>query len=93
MKTYKSKLIIITGLSGSGKSVALHSLEDQGYFCIDNLSPNMIMNMLDKIKNPKEKVYEKVAISIDIRSIKLDREFKESNDYTIFIFINESFAI
>ena len=80
MKTYKSKLIIITGLSGSGKSVALHSLEDQGYFCIDNLSPNMIIDMLDKIKNPKEKVYEKVAISIDIRSIKLDREFKESID-------------
>ena len=44
MKKYKSKLIIVTGLSGSGKSVALHSLEDQGYFCIDNLSPNMIIN-------------------------------------------------
>ena len=78
MKKYKSKLIIVTGLSGSGKSVALHSLEDQGYFCIDNLSPNMIINMLDKIKNPKEKVYEKVAISIDIRSIKLEKYFKES---------------
>ena len=80
MKKYKSKLIIVTGLSGSGKSVALHSLEDQGYFCIDNLSPNMIINMLDKIKNPKEKVYEKVAISIDIRSIKLEKDFKESID-------------
>ncbi len=80
MKTYKSKLIIITGLSGSGKSVALHSLEDQGYFCIDNLSPNMIINMLDKINNPKETVYKKVAISIDIRSIKLDKDFKESID-------------
>ena len=80
MKRYKSKLIIVTGLSGSGKSVALHSLEDQGYFCIDNLSPNMIINMLDKIKNPKEKVYEKVAISIDIRSIKLEKDFKESID-------------
>ena len=80
MKKYKSKLIIVTGLSGSGKSVALHSLEDQGYFCIDNLSPNMIINMLDKIKNPKEKVYEKVAISIDIRSIKLEKYFKESTD-------------
>ena len=78
MKKYKSKLIIITGLSGSGKSVALHSLEDQGYFCIDNLSPNMIMNILDKINNPKEKAYEKVAISIDIRSIKLDKDFKDS---------------
>ena len=80
MKKNESRLIIVTGLSGSGKSVALHSLEDQGYFCIDNLSPNMIINMLDKIKNPKEKVYEKVAISIDIRSIKLEKDFKESID-------------
>ena len=78
MKKNESRLIIVTGLSGSGKSVALHSLEDQGYFCIDNLSPNMIINMLDKIKNPKEKIYEKVAISIDIRSIKLEKDFKES---------------
>ena len=43
MKKNESRLIIVTGLSGSGKSVALHSLEDQGYFCIDNLSPNMII--------------------------------------------------
>ena len=63
MKKYKSKLIIITGLSGSGKSVALHSLEDQGYFCIDNLSPNMIINMLDKINNPKETVYKKAILA------------------------------
>lgn len=80
MKKYKSKLIIITGLSGSGKTIALHALEDQGFFCIDNLSPNMIINMLEKISKPKEKVYEKVAISIDIRSIKLDRDFKDSID-------------
>ena len=61
MKKYKSKLIIITGLSGSGKTIALHALEDQGFFCIDNLSPNMIINMLEKISKPKEKVYEKVS--------------------------------
>lgn len=76
----KSKLIILTGLSGSGKTIALHSLEDQGYFCIDNLSPNMIINMLDKINKPKEQVYQKVAISIDIRSIKLERDFQDSID-------------
>ena len=80
MKTSMSKLIIITGLSGSGKTIALHSLEDQGYFCIDNLSPNMIINMLGKLHRPKEKSYGKVAISIDIRSIKLDKDFKDSID-------------
>ena len=55
MKRSQSKLIIITGLSGSGKTIALHSLEDQGYFCIDNLSPKMIIAILEKINDPKEK--------------------------------------
>ena len=76
MKRPQSKLIIITGLSGSGKTIALHSLEDQGYFCIDNLSPKMIITILEKINDPKETAYHKVAISIDIRSIKLDKGFK-----------------
>ena len=80
MKRPQSKLIIITGLSGSGKTIALHSLEDQGYFCIDNLSPKMIIAILEKINDPKEKAYHKVAISIDIRSIKLDKVFKNSID-------------
>ena len=80
MKKNQPKLIIITGLSGSGKTIALHSLEDQGYFCIDNLSPNMILLLLEKINNPKEKIYEKVAVSIDIRSIKLEKNFKKSVD-------------
>ena len=46
----KPKLVIITGLSGSGKSIALRSLEDLGYFCIDNLSPKMIIQILKVIK-------------------------------------------
>ena len=80
MNRPQSKLIIITGLSGSGKTIALHSLEDQGYFCIDNLSPKMIVTILEKINDPKETAYHKVAISIDIRSIKLDKGFKNSID-------------
>ena len=80
MKRPQSKLIIITGLSGSGKTIALHSLEDQGYFCIDNLSPKMIITILERMNDPTEKSYHKVAISIDIRSIKLDKNFKKSVD-------------
>ena len=80
MKRPQSKLIIITGLSGSGKTIALHSLEDQGYFCIDNLSPKMIITILERMNDPIEKSYHKVAISIDIRSIKLDKNFKKSVD-------------
>ena len=80
MKRPQSKLIIITGLSGSGKTIALHALEDQGYFCIDNLSPKMIITILERMNDPTEKSYHKVAISIDIRSIKLDKNFKKSVD-------------
>ena len=78
MNRPQSKLIIITGLSGSGKTIALHALEDQGYFCIDNLSPKMIITILERMNDPTEKSYHKVAISIDIRSIKLDKSFKKS---------------
>ena len=80
MNRPQSKLIIITGLSGSGKTIALHALEDQGYFCIDNLSPKMIITILERMNDPTEKSYHKVAISIDIRSIKLDKSFKKSVD-------------
>ena len=78
MKSLKPKLIIVTGLSGSGKSITLRSLEDLGYFCIDNLSPTMIIQMLGVIKKSHQKVYEKVAISIDIRSIKMDDDYHKS---------------
>ena len=78
MKSLKPKLIIVTGLSGSGKSITLRSLEDLGYFCIDNLSPTMIIQMLGVIKKSHQKVYEKIAISIDIRSIKMDDDYHKS---------------
>jgi RNase adapter protein RapZ len=78
LKPLRPKLVIVTGLSGSGKSIALRSLEDLGYFCIDNLSPTMIIQMLRVIKKSHQKIYEKVAISIDIRSIKMDDDYQKS---------------
>ena len=63
-----NSLIIITGLSGSGKSVALHTLEDSGYYCIDNLPGEVMPDVLDKLfANPSEQ-YKKLAIGIDMRS-------------------------
>jgi UPF0042 nucleotide-binding protein len=38
----RDELLLITGISGSGKSVALHALEDAGYFCVDNLPPELL---------------------------------------------------
>jgi UPF0042 nucleotide-binding protein len=41
------KLVIVSGLSGSGKTVALHTLEDAGYYCIDNLPLGMLPELVD----------------------------------------------
>ena len=58
------QLILVSGLSGSGKSVALKALEDNGYFAVDNLPASLISPLIDSIKLTSEKV----AISIDART-------------------------
>lgn len=81
--------IIITGLSGSGKSVALRALEDSGFFCIDNLPINLLETLLSTIEND----IKKVAIGIDIREgvyfpdvYKLLAPLKEKYNLTIIFF-------
>ncbi|NLT47715.1 MAG: RNase adapter RapZ [Clostridiales bacterium] len=59
-------LIIVTGLSGSGKSQAMNCLEDLGFYCIDNLPPALIKNFIDLAVQDKMKI-EKAAFGIDIR--------------------------
>ena len=58
------QLILVSGLSGSGKSVALKALEDTGYFAVDNLPASLIGALIDSVKAK----CEKVAISIDART-------------------------
>jgi len=58
-------LVIISGMSGSGKSQALHTLEDQGFYCIDNLPLELLGNVLKTDYLLKR---QKIAIGIDIRS-------------------------
>lgn len=62
-------LIILTGLSGSGKSVALRVLEDSGFYCIDNLPATMLPLISHHVESAQ---YNKVAISIDCRSAGLE---------------------
>jgi UPF0042 nucleotide-binding protein len=62
------KLIIVSGLSGSGKTVALHTLEDAGYYCIDNLPLSMLPELVDKLINSSPQPYDLVAIAVDARS-------------------------
>ncbi|MCL1886753.1 MAG: RNase adapter RapZ [Betaproteobacteria bacterium] len=58
-------IILITGISGSGKSVALHVLEDAGYFCVDNLPPTLLPNLVAICEEEKK---PSLAVAIDSRS-------------------------
>jgi UPF0042 nucleotide-binding protein len=60
------QLIIISGLSGAGKSVALHTLEDEGFLCVDNLPISMLVDLARKMSADAES-YSKVAVGIDAR--------------------------
>jgi len=62
------KLAIITGLSGSGKSVALHTLEDEGYYCVDNLPLFLLPQLAGELARRQDKRFQLVAISIDARN-------------------------
>lgn len=64
------EIIILSGHSGAGKSVALHALEDMGYYCVDNL-PISLLPQLVEIIQPQ---HLKVAISLDIRNYPQDPE-------------------
>ena len=73
------QLIIITGLSGSGKSIALHALEDSGYYCIDNLPATMLPQIAAHLQSENRRAdsvnlnnYDHVAISIDSRSAAIE---------------------
>ena len=59
------EVVLVTGISGSGKSVALHALEDAGYFCVDNLPPELLREFLRVESERKER---RVAIAVDVRS-------------------------
>lgn len=62
------KLVIISGRSGSGKSTALHLLEDEGYYCIDNLPVALIPALISHLKGSSSKEHDKVALCIDARN-------------------------
>ncbi|OLO38152.1 RNase adaptor protein RapZ [Alkalihalophilus pseudofirmus] len=64
------QIVIITGMSGAGKTVAVQSFEDLGYFCVDNLPPALIPKFIDLIESSGGKM-NKVALVIDLRG----REF------------------
>ncbi|RLA80513.1 MAG: RNase adapter RapZ [Deltaproteobacteria bacterium] len=72
------QLIIISGLSGSGKSTALAALEDSGYYCVDNLPASLIPTLVELCRHSSRDI-SRVAMVVDIRG----REFLEGLQRTI----------
>jgi UPF0042 nucleotide-binding protein len=70
------RFLIITGLSGSGKTVVSRFLEDLGYYCIDNLPSKLIPNLVE-LWTRKEVEIEKIALVVDIREAGFSKEFPE----------------
>src|SRR5687767_14398823 len=68
------RFVILTGLSGSGKTHAIRALEDLGYFCVDNL-PTMLIPTLAELAARDESGLAKVAIVVDVREGAFLREF------------------
>ena len=62
------RLIVVSGLSGSGKSVALNTLEDEGFYCIDNLPTGLIQPLVEQLRADATPEHGRVAVGIDARS-------------------------
>lgn len=81
-------LVLLTGVSGAGKSTAMGFMEDIGYYCIDNMPAELIGTFISLIE--KSDSYNKIAIVTDVRSRGVYAEFQknvqklmDSNDYTV----------
>lgn len=70
------RLIIVSGLSGAGKSQVMDNLEDSGYFCIDNFPPYLLTSLVTKLKDETD-IY-KLAVAIDIRGGHFLKDYKEA---------------
>jgi UPF0042 nucleotide-binding protein len=62
------RLVIISGLSGSGKSVALHVLEDLGFYCIDNIPATLLRSWVDELLLRNDAAFENVGVGLDARN-------------------------
>ena len=62
------RIIVVSGLSGSGKSVALHMLEDLGFYCIDNIPAALLKAFISHTVRAHEPAYERTAVGLDARN-------------------------
>ncbi len=90
------KLLIITGMSGAGKSLAANSIEDMGYYCVDNIPPSIIPSFVSLSEMGREEL-SRIAVVTDIRGGKMlnelpkvIEELKAKNVYVKILFIDAS---
>ncbi len=74
------KIVIITGISGSGKSEAMNVMEDLGYYCVDNLPPEIIPKIVSLGDNSKGKL-DKIALGVDIRGYQFLKEINNAINF------------
>ena len=89
------RLIIVSGLSGSGKTVALRVLEDIGYYCIDNMPAALLKSVVEDVKSGGEQPTDLLAVGVDARNRRKDlealpqliRELRQKNIQTDVVFL------
>jgi UPF0042 nucleotide-binding protein len=92
------RLIIVSGLSGSGKSVALHVLEDLGYYCIDNIPAALLKAAVHEVRNGDNRSTDLLAVGVDARNRQKDlkalpglvAELREQGIQTDILFLHAS---
>ncbi|MGI6404367.1 MAG: RNase adapter RapZ [Oscillospiraceae bacterium] len=73
------ELIIVTGMSGAGKSQAINALEDMGYYCVDNIPPRLITKFAELPVQSEDKI-SRIALVVDVRSHELFSEYTQCLD-------------
>ena len=81
MKTKIINLVVVTGMSGAGKTVAIQSFEDIGYFTIDNIPPSLVPKVIELLKHSEET--DKIALVVDINDILDQLESNEELNFKI----------
>ncbi len=69
--------VVVTGLSGAGKSVTLHALEDLGYFCVDNLPLKLLPSLIQLYQQWGQRL-RRIAVGVDVRTSLPEKEFSRS---------------
>lgn len=89
------EFVIISGMSGAGKTSALHIMEDIGYYCVDNIPTSLLQTLYKLCKDSSDKAMKRVAVVVDVRGngdyeVMYDdlENFKKNNEGVSFLYID-----